>query len=300
VQASVEAAEAERQREVARQQREINDAKRLAEAAQARAQAERRATVRARWLLIVVSLIAIALAVQPIYQSQLRQQALTPLVSFDSASAILGQGDGKPDEFLPHQTYQIAGFALEPYEVTNARYDRCLRAGVCSAPQDVPAQFSADTRGDYPVVNVSALQAKEFCEWLGRRLPIEIEWEYAARSDDERLWPWGNDRPATDAQANFFYGNDSVETHQVGPAYGEPFQSGIVYDLAGNVWEWTSSAYTLGQPDWIDDSSLPSALSARGGSANVSADTMQSIAERQSWGPASVDRFLGFRCAVSH
>jgi formylglycine-generating enzyme required for sulfatase activity len=63
------------------------------------------------------------------------------------------------------------------------------------------SKFSNKTTLDHPVVGVTAIQANEYCGWLGRRLPTELEWERAARGSNGRLWSWGNTKP-TPQQAN--------------------------------------------------------------------------------------------------
>jgi formylglycine-generating enzyme required for sulfatase activity len=106
-------------------------------------------------------------------------------------------------------------------------------------------------RPNHPVVGISWYEAVAFCRWLTQHagynpegyvylLQSEAEWEYAARRATRRLYPWGNDEPNTE-QANF---NDiHKNTSAVGcfPAGMTP-EDGI-YDLAGNVLEWTRSKY---------------------------------------------------------
>lgn len=98
---------------------------------------------------------------------------------------------------------------------------------------------------DHPVVQVSWHDAVAYCEWLSRqlgrpvRLPSEAEWEKAARGTDGRVYPWGN-QPPNDRLCNF---NRNVGgTTAVGryPAGRSPYGC---YDMAGNVWEWTSSLW---------------------------------------------------------
>jgi len=148
-----------------------------------------------------------------------------------------------PDEFPAHDV-TLDAYWMDQLEVTNAMYQLCVGAGVCTLPQNLGTQRKADYFNnpdfkDYPVVYVTWGQAKTYCEWAGRRLPTEAEWEHAARGDDMRTFPWGEDK-ADYRLANF---NMLVrDTSRVGsyPLGASPF--GIL-DMAGNVAEWTNDLY---------------------------------------------------------
>ena len=107
-------------------------------------------------------------------------------------------------------------------------------------------QSDVRAKQDHPVTCVSWHDALAFCKWAGVRLPTEAEWEKAARGTDGRIWPWG-DREPNSGVCNF---NMTVgDTTPVGryPDGKSPY--GLL-DVAGNVWEWTSSL-------WGTDSSKP-------------------------------------------
>jgi len=148
-----------------------------------------------------------------------------------------------PDEFPAHDV-EVDAFWMDQLEVTNAMYQLCVGVGVCLPPQSIHSNRRTEYYGltefnDYPVVYVTWGQAKTYCEWAGERLPTEAEWERAARGDDMRTFPWGEDK-ADDRYANF---NMLVtDTSRVGsyPLGTSPFG---VLDMAGNVAEWVNDFY---------------------------------------------------------
>ena len=107
---------------------------------------------------------------------------------------------------------------------------------------------SIEGKENYPVVHISFEDAKAYCLWAGKRLPTEAEWEYAARANNKNtIYFWGNDISQLSANANSWEGEFPVSnTKEDGFERGAPVKSYLangfgLYDIAGNMWEWTSN-----------------------------------------------------------
>ena len=148
------------------------------------------------------------------------------------------------DDELPAHEVTLDAFWLDQYEVTNGMYALCVQAGACNPPQKPYSNLRHDYFGnaefkDYPVITVTWTDAQTYCAWAGRRLPTEAEWERAARGDDLRTYPWGEEPPSA-LYANF--NNSMRDTSRVGayPLGASPFGA---LDMAGNVAEWVHDLY---------------------------------------------------------
>ena len=159
---------------------------------------------------------------------------------------------------IPEHDVTLDAFWMDQLEVTNAMYGLCVHAGSCTLPQELKSQrraeyFDQPEFKDYPVIYVTWGQAKTYCEWAGRRLPTEAEWERAGRGDDFRTFPWGEDK-ANGLLANY---NMLVgDTSRAGtyPAGASPFG---VLDMAGNVAEWVNDFYTFDYSNALENALNP-------------------------------------------
>jgi len=171
-----------------------------------------------------------------------------PQVYVPAGSVRMGGLDVHADrnDELPAHNVGLDAFWIDQLEVTNAMYLLCLQAGACMVPADWVSDrresyFNTEEFKDYPVVHVTWGQVNAYCAWANRRLPTEAEWERAARGDDFRNYPWG-DEPPGQKYANF---NRLVnDTSRVGSyaAGASPFGA---LDMAGNVWEWVADYYRM-------------------------------------------------------
>lgn len=158
----------------------------------------------------------------------------------------LKDGYANTIEETPQITVYLDGFWIDKYEVTNARYLKCVQAGGCN--QSSYMLLNDPTYADLPVTYVTVEEAEQFCEWAGKRLPTEIEWEKAARGTDGRIYPWGDEEPVAGTRYANYPGYTDPDAQQVSglfkvgsfPEGASPYGA---FDMAGNVWEWTSSKY---------------------------------------------------------
>ena len=141
----------------------------------------------------------------------------------------------RPSEQPPH-TVKLDGYWLQRTEVTNEQYERCVVAGACQPPDN--SFWDKPRSARLPVTYVDWNQASAYAAWVGGRLPTEAEWEYACRGGDGRIYPWGDEPPATE-RLNYNYeigGTTEVGTYPPG--------ANDLYDMAGNVYEWTADWYS--------------------------------------------------------
>jgi iron(II)-dependent oxidoreductase len=141
------------------------------------------------------------------------------------------------DEKPIHKVY-LPPYLIEKHLVTNREYKEFVDKLHYLPPANWKSRSYPAGRGDYPVTFVSMENARDYARFRRARLCTEEEWEKAARGEDKRMWPWGNEWDPRRANANYTVGDTSpVNRYPMGASpYG-------VLDMAGNVFEWTSSVY---------------------------------------------------------
>jgi sulfatase modifying factor 1 len=216
------------------------------------------------------------------------------MVYVASGSGRLGSPPGEPgrdqDETL-HDGSVTAGFWIDVAEVSNDAYRRFILSRPewqkgRAQPEMAGSEYLQNWNGtDYPtgtgsapVEFVSWHAARAYANWAGKRLPSELEWEFAARAGTATAFWWGDAfDPKQLARAN---------------AWG-------LRDVTGGVWEWTQSLYRpypYVAADGRESASAPGARVIRGGS-RANGGTFLRIANRNAEDPATASSMLGFRCA---
>lgn len=233
----------------------------------------------------------------------LAQRGVVPLagmVLVPSGEFLMGAEDGLPDARPMHQSY-LSSYLIDKYEVTNLQYRQCVLSGPCVPPKERHA-FDDSERAQHPVTNLTWTQARTYCQWRGRRLPTEAEWEKAARGIDGRRYPWGNDEEVIKRWLKERgLRSDINETDPVGSLLENASPYGV-FDLVGSVWEWVKDRYAedyYAVSPWQDPQGplTGSFRVLRGGDWTETLVELRvsnrSWDDMTYWGPT-----LGFRCAA--
>ena len=211
----------------------------------------------------------------------------------------MGSDNGGNDE-RPRHKVMLGEYWMGKTEVTNAQFAAFVKA----TGYKTEAEINNAQKQNHPVVNVSWNDAIAYTRWVSLvtgqnvRLPSEAEWEKAACGTDGRTYPWGNAAPDRN-RVNF---NNTVKTTTPVGQYGGSGASPYgLDDMAGNVWEWTSSlykSYPYNSVDGREDILNTGGRVVRGGSIFVNEDALP-CAYRNSYGPPYRYISIGFRLLAS-
>jgi formylglycine-generating enzyme required for sulfatase activity len=193
------------------------------------------------------------------------------------------------DDESPRYQTKLAPFCLDQTEVTVRAYNSCVERGACkpASSKRFLCNASHPERAEHPINCVTHTLAETFCGTRGARLPTEVEWEYAARGGDRYLqYPWGEGSP-----------DGRVCWKHVGTCPVKSFAPGAfgLFDISGNVWEWTDSWY--GAYPWPPVQGFAKVY--RGGSFSRRFEKWLHTRLRDRARPEESGSHLGFRCALT-
>ena len=195
----------------------------------------------------------------------------------------------------PRHVVDLPAFFMDIYPVTNQAYKAFVEATGHRPPRYWPGSGDSPAgKAMHPVTGVNYADASAFAVWKGRRLPTEQEWEKASRGTEGLRWPWGN-------QFDKHKANVGQATTTPVDAYPQGCNAYGLCDMAGNVWEWTSTWYASypGAPAnranlrFLNDTYL----SVRGGSYGSDIGSARG-ADRGIKKPDESGPSLGFRTAM--
>ena len=182
-------------------------------------------------------------------------------------------------------------FYMDAYEVTVGQFKKFLKSSgykpAVSINWNQVNEYSPADR--HPMIYVSWHDAVSYCNWAGKRLPTEVEWDRAARGGlVDKEYPWGDDVKMSRDYANYDgTGNKDRWDDQTAPV-GRFVPNGYgLYDMTGNVWEWCADSYDDDQDNRV----------LRGGSWDNLSFGLR-ITDRSFHLPNDADNYFGFRCVA--
>jgi len=237
-------------------------------------------------------------------------------VNIPSGQFTMGTNNLKTDaQNRPAHLVSTGSYNIDKYPITNSQYARF----VAEVGRRVPLNWQKGKFDPkyviHPVTMVTWFDAKAYCDWAGKRLPTEAEWEKAARSNDERRWPWGDVMDTKRLNTYYNVGSTSpVTNYENGKSpYG-------VMDMAGNVQEWVFDNFEsykhsdapevifIGKKPVISDNKKDKKMKMadfvntnqkykvmRGGSWKGDPFSTSSYHRGYAW-PNTTSDFFGFRC----
>ena len=216
--------------------------------------------------------------------------------------------DGGRDEYPNHEV-ELKAYYLDKYEVTNGRYLEFIEGTGHRPPKHATdatknlwhGGLMPESIANLPVVNVDWFDAQTYCQWAGKRLPTEAEWEKGGKGTDDRRFPWGDVEP-THKHLNFnqtWRGESTLVPVGIYEAGKSPYG---LYDMAGNVWEWVADWYDM---EYYGKSPRKNPSGPKHGTRRVlrssgwQVETPQvRVFTRVAADPLNRDHSTGFRCAA--
>jgi iron(II)-dependent oxidoreductase len=222
------------------------------------------------------------------------------MVEIPAGPFMMGNDSGDPEDAPAHQV-DLPAFEIDRFEVTNADFAAFVEAtgyvtGAESAGKKTWRDEFAQGKENHPVIRVNWNDAAAYCEWLGKRLPTEAEWEKAARGTEGLAFPWGNDWDPAKANVKATGLRDAAAVGSFG-AGASPYG---VEDMVGNVWEWTADWYQAYPGNSTDDPYYGEQCRVTRGGGWFDDEPQGTAFNRNCAVPdTTFSDELGFRCAMS-
>ena len=221
------------------------------------------------------------------------------MVEIPAGPFTMGSDTGDPEDSPAHEV-DLPAYEIDQFEVTNADFAAFAQATGYETFAEQQGYRNWRDEGEegvednHPVVSVTWDDATAYCEWLGKRLPTEAEWEKAARGDDGRAFPWGEDWDSSKGNVK--------ETGLRGTTAGGSFGAGAsphdVNDVTGNVWEWTADWYLPYPGNTTEDAYYGEKFRVTRGGGWFDEEAQATTFNRNAADPLkTANDDLGFRCA---
>ena len=166
-------------------------------------------------------------------------QKLASMRTIPAGEFIMGTNNPRANtQNKPEHRVMLPSFQIDTYAVTQAEYARFVLAHHYRPPLNWKHGEIPQGMAMHPVTMVSWYNARDYCDWEGKRLPTEAEWEKAARGDAGQRWPWGAKMNVNALNVYYHVGHTTpVDAYPQGASpYG-------VLDMSGNVQEWTATEF---------------------------------------------------------
>ncbi len=222
------------------------------------------------------------------------------MVEIPAGPFTMGSDSGDPEDAPAHEV-DLPAFEIDRFEVTNADFATFVETTAYVTEAEKAGKKTwrdefTDGKENHPVVRVTWNDAVAYCEWLGKRLPTEAEWEKAARGTEGFSFPWGNEWDTTKAnvKATGLRGTTAVGSFGAGAS---PYS---VEDMVGNVWEWTADWYQAYPGNTADDPYYGERCRVTRGGGWFDEEPQATTFNRNCADPnKTTSDELGFRCAKS-
>ena len=241
------------------------------------------------------------------------------MIKIPEGEFLMGANDGSRNE-RPEHTVWLDSYYIDQFELTMERYQKFLDETNHDLPPLWDDYAALEEAKDRPAVGMAWDSAKAYCEWAGRRLPTEAEWEKGARGTDGRRYPWGHMQPFVDI-ARYNFGTTGWVSYQTTLA---PVKSGVtgmsirhglkegtkspygLYHMAGNASEWVADWYDRTYYEESPEKNPPGPAEGerkvyRGGSWEDPPKWLKVTARRSAEPNFPIeanDLTIGFRCAM--